>query len=86
MGENPKLQEEVTKFYLTKTIKWLGKNQEFAKVKKQEKFIKSKKGSGFMYKILKSFIKKNQVNWYELRADDNYEDVKDYIREKLLQL
>ena len=86
VGENPKLQEEVTKFYLTKTIKWLGKNQEFAKVKKQEKFIKSKKGSGFMYKILKSFIKKNQVNWYELRADDNYEEVKDYIREKLLQL
>ena len=86
VGENPKLQEEVTKFYLNKTIKWLGKNQEFAKVKTQEKFIKSKKGSGFIYKILKSFIKKNHVNWYELRSDDNYEDVKDYIREKLLQL
>lgn len=86
VGENPQLQEEVTKFYLNKTIKWLGKNQEFAKVKKQQKFIKSKKGSGFIYKTLKSFIKKNHVNWYELRSDDNYEDVKDYIREKLLQL
>lgn len=86
VGENPKLQEEVTKFYLDKTIKWLSKNQEFAKVKKQTKFIKSKKGSGFIFKILKSFIKKNKVNWYDLRSDDNYEDVKDYIREKLLQL
>ncbi len=86
VGDNPRLQEEVTKFYLTKTIKWLGTNSEFAKVKKQAKFIKGKKGIGFIYKILKSFIKKNRVNWYDLRSDDNYEDVKDYIREKLALL
>ncbi len=86
VGENPKLQEQVTKFYLDKTIKWFDKNPEFAKVKKHSKFIKSKKGSGYIYKILKSFIKKNRVNWYDLRSDDNYEDVKDYIREKLALL
>ena len=86
VGDDPKLQETVTKFYLDKTIKWLGKNPEFAKLKKQLKFIQSKKGSGFIYKILKSFIKKNRINWYDLRTDDNYEDVKDYIREKIAQL
>jgi len=86
VGENPKLQEQVTKFYLDKTIKWLGKNPEFAKVKKHAKFIKSKKGMGYIYKTLKSFIKKTHINWYDLRSDDNYEDVKDYIREKLALL
>lgn len=86
VGDNPRLQEEVTKFYLDKTIKWFDKNPEFAKVKKQAKFIKGKKGSGYIYKILKSFIKKNRVNWYDLRSDDHYEDVKDYIREKLALL
>lgn len=86
VGENPKLQEEVSKFYLTKTIKWLEKNPEFSKIKKQLKFIKSKKGIGFIYKILKNFIKKNHINWFDLRSDDNYDDVKDFIREKLLQL
>ena len=86
VGDNPKLQEDVTKFYLEKTIKWLSKNPEFGKVKAQTKFIKGKKGMGFIYKILKSFIKKARVNWYDLRSDDNYEDVKDYIREKLALL
>ncbi len=86
VGDNPKLQEQVTKFYLEKTIKWLGSNPEFAKLKKQIKFVKSKKGIGYIYKILKSFIKKTHVNWYDLRSDDNYEDVKDYIREKLALL
>jgi len=83
VGDNPKLQEQVTKFYLDKTIKWLGKNPEFTKLKKQLKFIQSKKGMSYIYKTLKSFIKKTRVNWYDLRSDDNYEDVKDYIREKL---
>ena len=39
-----------------------------------------------IYKILKSFVKKNKINWYELRNDKNYDDVKDYIRQKLSSL
>ena len=48
--------------------------------------MKTQKGKDYIYKILKSFVKKNKVNWYELRNEKNYEDVKDYIRNKLSSL
>lgn len=86
VGNNPKLQEQITKFYIKKTIKWLNKDKEFTKFAKQSKFIESQDGKKFIYKILKSFVKKNKVNWYDLRNDETYEDIKDYIREKISHL
>jgi hypothetical protein len=89
VGDNPKLQEDVTNFYLTKIKKWFKKNPEFIKLKKHTQFIESPKGIAFVYKILKSFIKRNKLNklnWYDLRSDENYDNIKDYIRDKLLQI
>ena len=86
VGNNPELQEQITKFYIKKTIKWLNKDKEFTKFTKQSKFIDSQEGRKFIYKTLKLFVKKNKVNWYDLRNDETYEDVKDYIREKISHL
>lgn len=83
IGDNENLKEDVTDFFYTKTLKWLDKDIEFAKVKKTKKVMKSMKGESYIYKILSSFVKKNKVNWYELRDENNFEDVKDYIRLKL---
>ena len=83
IGDNENLKEDVVDFFYNKTLKWLDKDIEFAKVKKTKKVMKSMKGESYIYKILSSFVKKNRVNWYELRDEKNFEDVKDYIRLKL---
>jgi hypothetical protein len=83
IGNNEDLKEDVTEFFYNKTLKWLDKDIEFAKVKKTKKILKTKKGESYIYKILSSFVKKNNVNWYELRDENNFEDVKDHIRLKL---
>jgi hypothetical protein len=83
IGDNEDLKEDVTEFFYNKTLKWLDKDIEFAKVKKTKKILKTKKGESYIYKILGSFVKKNNVNWYELRDEKNFEDVKDHIRLKL---
>jgi lysyl-tRNA synthetase class I len=86
VGENENLQKDVTDFFYNKTQKWLKEDHEFSKVKKHLKFIKSKKGNPYIYKLLKLFVKKNNVNWYELRGEDHYDDVKEYIRNKLASI
>jgi hypothetical protein len=86
VGENENLQKDVTDFFHNKTQKWVKEEHEFSKVKKHLKFIKSKKGNPYIYKLLKSFVKKNNVNWYELRGDEHYDDVKEYIRNKLASI
>ena len=86
VGDNFELQEDLTDFFYEKTLKWLDKDLEFNKIKKTKKVLKSKKGRPYINKILKSFVKKNKVNWYELRDEKNYDDVKDYIRNKLNSL
>lgn len=86
INEDKELQEEVIKFYHKKTLKWLEKNEEFKKSKKHLKFIKSKKGINYVKTMLKSYIKKYEAKWYELRSEENYSDVKEFIRKTLSSL
>lgn len=86
LNEDKKLQDDVIAFYLTKTIKWLDHNEEFKKVKKHLKFIKSKNGYKYIKSILKLYIKKYSAKWFELRDENNYSSVKEYIRKSLSTL
>lgn len=76
------LQKEVTKYFYKKTLKWLGDDHEFSSLKKQLDFIKSEKGLKYIKTLLKLFMKKHKAKWYELR-EDNYDDVKEFIRTHL---
>jgi hypothetical protein len=84
LNEDKKLQNEVIIFYHSKTIKWLDENEEFKKLKKHLKFIKSKNGINYIKTVIKLYIKKHNAKWYELRDDMNYDNVKEYIRKNLL--
>jgi hypothetical protein len=86
IGNDEDLQDNVTKYYHSKTIKWIQNEHEFAKAKKHLKFVKSKKRLPYLKKVLKSFVKKFGKNWYELRDDDTKDDVQEYIRKKLVSL
>lgn len=74
INEDKELQNDVIVFYYNKTIKWLDKNDEFKK---------SKKGIAYIKTVLKLYIKKNNAKWYELRGEDNYDSVKEFIRKNL---
>lgn len=79
--------EEIINFYYKKVLKWITDDIEYKKVKKHNKFMKSKKGYQYLTKILKSFVKKNNnIKWYDMRSKDVIDDVKDYIKSKLVSI
>ena len=43
--------------------------------------LKTEEGFKVIYKLIRYFVKKYNINWYDLR--DNYSIVKDFIRAKL---
>jgi ribosomal protein L29 len=82
LSESKDLQKEVIKFYYKKTLKWLENNPEFNKVKKHLAFLKTEKGIKYLKSLVKLYVKKNKVKWYEMRKD-NYDEVKDFIKSHL---
>ena len=85
VSQNERLQEDVINYYHKKILEWIkNKDIEFTKFKKHNKLIKSKKGIEYVEIILKLFLKKNkQLKWYDLRHEDNKDNVREFIREKL---
>jgi len=67
------LRERNTKFFHRKAIKWCSG--------KMCTYLESSKGHKFIYTLLRIFIRKYKINWFDLA--DNYEVVKDYIKMKL---
>lgn len=75
------LRDNVTNFFLKKTIKWINKYDEFKNNKNLLPKLKTDIGYDLIYNILRQFVKKNNCNWYDLRS--NYILVKDFIRYRL---
>jgi hypothetical protein len=84
VNRDPLLRENITKFFLKKTIKWINNYSEFKNSTQLLPIMKTNIGYKMIYNILRHFIKKNNCNWYDLR--NNYELVKDFIRYKLNKL
>ncbi len=75
--------DEITDYFHNKTLKWIKEDHEFASLKKHLKYLKTVKGYAFIRKTLKSFVKTNKINWYDLRTKNNYDDIKEHIRLKM---
>jgi hypothetical protein len=86
IGNDKNLQDDVTEYYQKKTIKWIKNEYEFSKAKKQMNFIKSNQGLHYLKKILLSYVKKYNKNWYELRNKETKYDIQELIRLKLISL
>jgi hypothetical protein len=76
-----RLREDVTNFFLRKTIKWINTYTEFKNNKYLLPKLKTDEGYELIYNILRQYRRKTDCNWYDLR--NNYELVKDYIRYRL---
>jgi hypothetical protein len=75
------LRKNVTNFFHKKVLKWIEKYHEFAHLKSQESYLKSDKGKQQIYTLLRHFIKKSGINWYDLRDNNNI--IKEYLNKKL---
>lgn len=86
IGNEEYLQDEISEYFHAKTLKWIENEIDFKKAKKHLKFLKTRRGIPYIKKVLKSFVKKFKKNWYELRDEDTYDDVQEYIRIKLISI
>ena len=83
VNKDVNLRKNVTKFFHEKVIKWISDSEykDFTKYKSKLEFLKSTDGQMHIYNMLRHFIKKSGINWYDLR--DNYSIVKEYFSQKL---
>ncbi len=84
INNDKNLQNLETTYYLDKTIGWMRKDSSFSKVKKYLSDLRGDNGYEIMHKILRMYVKQNNTNWYDLKAQKIL--VKQYIRHKLKQL
>jgi len=75
------LRKDVTKFFHQKIIKWIKEDSIFYKFKPKINFLNSVDGQIYIYNLLRNFVKKSGINWYDLR--DNYQLIKEYLNKKL---
>ena len=81
VNKDPHLRADVTKFFYNKTIKWIKNDEDFVHLKKMLSILESSEGKLHIYKLLRKFVKKSGINWYDLR--DNYLLIKKFIKHKL---
>jgi hypothetical protein len=84
INKDKRLRFDMTQFYYIKIIKWIENEEFFSKYKKLLPFLKTNKGFKYVYTLLRIFIKRTKVNWYDLK--DNYEVVKDFLQHKLTSI
>jgi hypothetical protein len=75
------LRKDVTTFFHNKVLKWINTEKDFYKFKNQRKHLQSLDGQMHIYKLLRAFIKRSGINWYDLR--DNYTLIKKYLSDNL---
>jgi hypothetical protein len=75
------LRKDVTLFFHKKVIKWINNYPEFSQHKSKLNLLNSVDGQMHIYNLLRKFIKKSGINWYDLR--DNYSIIKEYLNANL---
>lgn len=81
VNKDLKLRKNVTSFFTDQTISWINNDDSFKKHQSKLNHIKSVDGQMHIYKLLRKFVKRSGINWYDLR--DNYDLIKKFIKHKL---
>jgi hypothetical protein len=75
VNKDVNLRKQVTLYYYNKLLKWIETDDMFKHISKKN--LESVDGQYLIYKLLRKFIKKSKVNWYDLR--DNHSLIKEYL-------
>jgi hypothetical protein len=81
INKDVNLRNMVVKHFKEKILEWINTEPDFSKLKSKKKYIESVDGMMDIYQLLRHFIKKSGINWYDLR--DNTKVVKHYLSKKL---
>lgn len=81
VNKDPDLRKEVTKFFKKKILHWINNDANYLKFKNQIEYFQSSKGEKYIYNLLRKYIKKTNLNWYDLRTNIFY--IKEYFIKKL---
>ena len=77
VNKDVELRVDVINFFFKKLLKWVNNDKLFIKYEKHKDNLDNKKTKRKLYKLLRNFIKKSNINWYDLR--DNYLLLKEYL-------
>jgi len=83
VNKDENLRELMTEFFLKKSIKWVSSYNDFKDSKKSLSQLKTN-GYNIIYNILRSYCKKNNINWYDLKK--SYNKIKDYLKYELTKI
>lgn len=81
VNKDVNLRNMVVKYFKDKILEWINTEPEFSKHKSKKHHFESVDGMMELYQLLRHFIKKSGINWYDLR--DNTKVVKHYLSKKL---
>lgn len=74
------LRKKITETISKKMVEWIENDSDFNKFKNKKNYIASVDGMMDIYKLLRRFVKKSGLNWYDLI--DNIKSVKKYLCKK----
>jgi hypothetical protein len=71
------LRKKMTETISKKMVEWIENDSDFSKFKNKKNYITSVDGMMDIYKLLRQFVKKSGLNWYDLL--DHVSSVKKYL-------
>ena len=81
INKDVNLRNMVVKYFKEKILEWINNDSDFIRLKSKKHHIESVDGMMELYQLLRHFIKKSGINWYDMR--DNMKVVKHYLSKKL---
>jgi hypothetical protein len=81
VNKDVNLRKDVTEWFVKKILHWIESDDDFKKLKNKKKYFESVDGNMEVYKFLRYFVKKANINWYDLRS--NCKILKHYFSKKL---
>ena len=82
INKDPKLRKDVTRFFQKKLIKWIKTDSNFKQFTHLLNLLDSIDGTKLVHKLIRNYVNKHNVNWYDLRTEKYYL-IKDYFCRKL---
>lgn len=84
VNADPQLRKNVTDHYFDLLPQLVKEDNRFKKLKKHLKMLQTRKGYDLVYKILRRYTRKYDINWYDLRSQN--QDTLDYLSRKMIRV
>ena len=70
INNDQNLRELQTKYFNKKVIEWITNDSDYKNLKNLLSFFKNENGNKVIYNLLRKYVKKNDINWYDLKKEN----------------